>query len=182
MKRSGLRNSTNFLAILLAISFVGCASVKLPPVKTYEQAKKEVEAMPPLVSPKVEVREGYKDGKSQPILKDTPAPHSGILMDEKRTKRLTAIAAERDRRYTELEAARKKAAIQKIIYESTIARLRAQAAAKSTWWEENKGLVGLVIGGAVGMAIVVGLVYGLTGGKGLNSSSTNTHILSPVRP
>lgn len=181
MRNNGLRNSMPSLAILLAISVLaGCASVKIPPVKTYDQAKKEVEAMPPLVSPKVEKREGYKDGNSQAVVKGTVAPYSGLLLDEKRAKRLLAISAERNRRYTELEAARKKHAIQKLIYESALAHLRAKAAARSTWWEENKGLAGLAIGGTIGMAVIVGLVYALTGGNGINSSSVNTHLLLPV--
>jgi hypothetical protein len=159
----------------------GCASVNIPPVKSYEAAKAEVEKRGPLVTKPIEERENYKPGKSQVIVKDAVAPHNGILMDKDKAAYYVAIKAERDRRAKELAAARKNAAIKQIIYESTIEHLKAKALAQSTWWEQNKGLVGFGIGVTVGMAIIVGLVYGLTRGDGLSNSSTNTHVLVPAR-
>jgi hypothetical protein len=87
---------------------------------------------------------------------------------------LAAIKAERDRRRKELEIERKKALIQKRIYESTIDHLKGKLDQRSSWWEQNKGLLGFAIGTTVGMAIVVGIVYALTGGK--SPVTTNTHI------
>ncbi len=170
-------------AVALAIAFTlgaGCASVKIPPVKTYEAAKAEVAKRGPLVTKPIEQRENYKPGKSQTIKKDVPAPYKGIVMNADKATYYIAIKAERDRRLKELEAARTKAAIQEVIRESTITHLQAKALAGNTWWEQNKGLAGFGIGVVVGMAIVTGLVYGLTRGNGVNSSSTNTYILAPV--
>jgi len=170
-------------AISLAVAFtlgVGCASVKIPPVKTFEAAKAEVEKRGPQITKPIEERENYKPGKSQVIKKEVPAPHKGILIDGDKAAYYVAVKAERDRRRKELEAARKNAAIKQVIYESTIEHLKAKALARGTWWEQNKGLVGFGIGVTVGMAIIVGLVYGLTRGDGLSNSSTNVHILAPA--
>jgi hypothetical protein len=57
MKRPGWKSSTSFCS-LLAFLLVGCAAGKIPPVKTYAQAKKEVEARGALVSPPVEEQKG----------------------------------------------------------------------------------------------------------------------------
>ena len=154
----------------------GCATTKFPPVKTYEQAKKEVEARGSLVSPPIEKREGFKPGKSKKLNPGDAVPYKGLLADVDKILYYKAIQAERDRRRKELEYERKKSAIQKIIYESTLENLRARAKAQSSWWEQNKGLIGFSIGTAVGMAIVVGILYALTKGDGVNSG-TNTHIL-----
>jgi len=191
MRTSALKNSTTFYeglllfvaAVAIVAAFIvsaGCASIKIPPVRTYESAEAEVNKRGPLVTKPIEERENYKPGTSQVIKKDAPAPHKGILLDEDKATYYVAIKAERDRRLKELEAARKKAAIQQIIADSTISHLSAKALARGTWWEQNKGLVGFGIGVVVGMAIVTGLVYGLTKGSGVSSSSTNAHILLPV--
>lgn len=169
--------------VALLIAFLvgtGCASVKIPPVKTYEAAKAEVDKRGPLVTKSIENRENYKPGKKQVLKKDIPAPHSGILIDGDKAAYYIAIKAERDRRRKELEAARKNAAIKQIIYESTIDYLKAKALARGTWWEQNKGLAGFSIGIIVGMAIVTGLVYGLTRGNGV-SVTTNAYVVAPVR-
>ena len=193
MRSSGSKSSTSYSSwALLALAMVcllsglvfgtGCASASIPPVKTYEQAEAEVNKRGPLVTKPIEERENYKPGKSQVIKKDTPAPENGILIDQDKAAYYVAVKAERDRRLKELEAARKNAAIKQVIYESTIEHLKAKALAQSTWWEQNKGLVGFGIGVTVGMAIIVGLVYGLTRGDGLRSSSTNAHVLpAPAR-
>ncbi len=170
------------VCLLGALSFgTGCAGVSIPPVKTYEAAKAEVEKRGPLITKPIEQRENYKPGKSQAIPKDTPAPYLGIVMDKDKAEYYIAVKAERDRRRKELEIARKTAAIKQVIYESTIDHLKAKALAQNTWWEQNKGLAGFGIGVTVGMAIIVGLVYGLTRGDGLSSSGTNAYVLSPGR-
>jgi len=171
-----------FLCLMGALTFgSGCSTVRIPPVKTYEQAKAEVTKRGPLVTKPIEQREGYKPGKSQVVKKDDPAPYKGIVIDGDKAAYYIAVKAERDRRRKELEAARKKAAIQEVIRESTIDHLKAKALARGTWWEQNKGLVGFGLGVTVGMAIVVGLVYGLTRGDGVGSSSTNAHVVAPLR-
>jgi len=194
MRTNVLKNSTTYynnymvlaaaiVSLLMAVLLgtTGCATVTVPPVTSYEAAKAEVDKRGPLVTKPIEERENYKPGSSQVVKKDAPAPYKGILIDEDKAAYYVAIKAERDRRREELEAARKKAAIQQIIADSTIEHLSAKALARGTWWEQNKGLVGFGIGIVVGMAIVTGLVYGLTRGDGVGTSSTNTHILVPVR-
>lgn len=177
MRTRGSKNSTSYcrfftVCFLASILVSGCAA-KLPPVKTYEEAAREVAARGPLVSPPIEQREGYEDGTSVTIDKDQPAPFKGILLDATKVTKHVAIKAERDRRRAELEAITKKAEIQKIIYESAIERLRAIAESRKSWWDNNKGIVGLVIGTTVGMAIVVGIMYAITGGKSLQTTITN---------
>ncbi len=156
----------------------GCATTKLPPVVTYEQAKKQVESKGSLVSAPIEEREGFEPGEAKTINKGDQAPFKGVVINKKKALYYKAIQAERDRRRKELQIARKNAAIQKIIYESSIERLRAQAKAQSTWWQRNRGLVGLAFGITIGAGLVIGLLYAVTGGKGVNSSTTNTHILT----
>ncbi len=192
MKLSSSKSSTSFCSWLiilaatalllgLTVGTTSCASVRIPPVKSYEAAKAEVEKRGPLVTKPIEERENYKPGTSQVIVKDVKAPISGLLINKDKAAYYVAVKAERDRRRKELKAARKNAAIKLLIYESTIEHLKAKALAQSTWWEQNKGLAGFGIGVTVGMAIIVGLVYGLTRGDGLSSSSVNAHVLAPSR-
>ncbi len=202
MRTSVLRNSTSCskpmrpgMSYLLALAATltvfsvaatsgGCGAGKIPPVKTYAEAKKEVKAKGPLVSPPIEEREGYEDGTSVVIKKGDQAPFKGIVVDAKKAARLAAIKAERDRRRRELQASREKAEIQRRIYESTILHLKAKVDSRNTWWERNKGLMGLTFGVTIGMAIVLGLVYGLTKGQGV-TITTNPHALAlppRVRP
>jgi len=148
---------------------------------SYEAAKAEVTKRGPLVTKPIEQRENYLPGKSQVVDVGTPAPYKGIVIDQDKAAYYIAVKAERDRRLQELEAARTKAAIQQLIADSTIDHLKAKALSQNTWWEQNKGLVGFGIGTTVGMAIIVGLLYGLTRGNGVSTTTTNTHILVPVR-
>ena len=195
MKSRHWKNSTNYLdlnifstpllLILVGIS-ITCASIflggclKIPPIKTYEQAKKEVEAKGAQITPPVEKREGYKPGESKVLPKGTAAPNNGILIDKDRATYLAAIKAERDRRRSELETVKKKAAIDKLIYESILANIKARAN-HFRWWHDNKGWIGFVLGGTIIGGLVVGLVYALTGGKGVSSASTNTMVLQPIQ-
>ncbi len=187
MNSSGLRNSTSsceWILIVIAMAFilaastlgVGCASTKVPPIKTYKQAKAEVAKLGPLVDDTLEKRLNQKTGKSTTVPKDGKAPYNGNLLDETRTRYYIAVKAERDRRRSELQAAREKAAIQRLVYESTIEHLKAKADAHNTWWSQNKGLAGFAIGVTIGMAIVTGLVYGLTKGQGA-ATTTNPHVI-----
>ena len=193
MKSKPSTNSTNSLArdkvvsaslsliitglIITAVSLFLGSCLKIPPIKTYEQAKKEVEAQGPQITPPIETREGYKPGKSEVLPKGTAAPNNGILIDKERATYLAAIKAERDRRRAELEIEKKKAAIQKLIYESTLANIEARAK-HMRWWHDNKGWIGFTLGGIIVGGLVVGLVYALSGGKGV---STNTMVMQPIR-
>lgn len=177
MKLKHSKSLINFL-VLSIFALSGCP--KIPPIKTYEQAKKEVEAQGPLVTPTVEVREGYKPGNSIVIAKGTTAPNNGILIDKDRATYLAAIKAERDRRRSELETVKKQAAINKLIYESILDNVKARAN-HFRWWHDNKGWIGFVLGGTIVGSLVIGLVYALTNGKGVNNASTNVLVNQPIR-
>jgi len=191
MKRSSWKSSTSFcettsswvvllgafVLILLSLSIgTGCAATALPPVKTYEQAKKEVEARGPLVSKPIEEREGYSEGTSKVVKQGDPAPHAGMVIDADKARYYIAIKAERDRRRKELEAARVNLEIQKLIHQSALEHIDAKIKANNTWWERNKGLMGLAFGTVIGVGLVVGVLYAVTKGKGA-STTTNTHLL-----
>ena len=165
------------LLAAVALGMSGCATPSIPPIKTYEQAKKDVEAQGALVSDPIEVREGYSSGSSTAILKGSAAPHNGLLLDETKARYYVAIKAERDRRRKELEAARKNAAIQKAIYDSSLEHIQAKVKANDTWWERNKGLMGLAFGTVLGVGLVVGVLYAVTGGKGASTATTNTYLM-----
>ena len=165
-----------FAAILASIGASGCAA-KLPPVKTYDQAAKEVMAKGPLVSAAIEKREGFKEGTSKVLKKGTPAPSNGSLIDRDKVVYYIAIKAERDRRRKELEASRKNLEIQKLIHKSALDHIAAKVKANNTWWERNKGLMGLSFGTVIGIGLVVGVLYAVTKGQWMSTSSTNTHIL-----
>ena len=179
MKRRAWMSLLSCFSVILITLVVGCAP-NIPKVVTYEEAAKTVAARGALVTPPIEQREGYEEGTATRLDVGQAAPKNGTLLDEKKLTLLIAIKAERDRRRAELEAERRKTEIQKIIYESTIVNLKAQAEARNNWWEQNKGLVGLTIGVTVGMAVVVGILYAITGGKSVQTS-TSALTTSPMR-
>jgi hypothetical protein len=176
-----LLSATACFVTIFLLGGVGCKTASIPPIKTYEKAQKEVDAMGPLVSAPIEKREGYKEGTSSVIKKDVVAPHSGILIDGDKAAYYVAVKAERDRRRKELEAARKNLEIQRIIHKSTLEHVEAKQKAHNTWWERNKGLMGFAIGTTVGMAIVVGVMYALTKGSGMGTTSSSVHVMQPVK-
>lgn len=163
-----------FAALLLALS--SCATTSVPPIKTYEQAKKEVDAKGVLVSAPIEKREGYPEGKSTVVKVGDASPHAGIVIDADKARYYVAIKAERDRRRAELEAARRNLEIQKVIHQSTLDHIEAKVKAHNTWWECNKGLMGLAFGVTIGVGLVVGVLYAVTKGEGVQANS-NTHII-----
>jgi len=190
MRTNGLRNSTSFfelclllVAAALVVSILfgtgGCKTTNIPPILSYEKASKDVEARGPLVSDPIEKREGYKEGTSTVIKKDAPAPHKGILIDADKAAYYVAIKAERDRRRKELKAARKNLEVQKLIHKSTLEHIEAKERAHNTWWERNKGLMGLAFGTTLGIALTVGILYAVTRGGGVDTANSNANILLP---
>jgi len=160
--------------LAFALPWAGCAKVYKTKVPTYEEARQQVMKGGPLVDKPVEVREAelFKDGKQQSISKDSPAPYTGVLVNNPKAREIIAVTAERDRLRKELEAARTTKAITKIIYEATMQRLKEEV--DRTWWERNRGLVGLVVGIIGGGALVLGVLYAVTKGNGV---TTAPHLL-----
>jgi len=182
--------SNKVLAFVVIVTLASCATTKIPPILTYEEAKKQVDALGDQLSPTIEIREGFSPGaKPESVTTGTeftvPASSTdasktfrlekpGLLIDESTIKYLTAIHGERDRRRQELESAYRSAEIKKRIYESTIEHFKAREASRGTWWEQNKGIVGLALGTTIGMAIVVGILYAVTGGKSISVNTQAT--------
>lgn len=171
-----------------------CATAKLPKVITYDEAAKEV-ATKQWVVTKVEDEKDFKPGSSEVVPKSSvltmrvkqpdgtykevkkTLTSSQIMIDRNRAAYYARLKSRRDRFRGELKAERKNNYINTRIHETTTENLKVRAKQQSTWWEQNKGLIGLAFGTLIGMAITVGLVYALNKGNGVNSSS-NVHVLN----
>lgn len=184
---------SSIVSFSLIVLLSSCATTKLPQVVTFDQATKEVEAKS-WVPTKIEDEPDFKAGTSEVVKKGTvivtkttvknpdgtetvqesrkTLDGARILIDKDRSLYYAALKARRDRLRASLQTAEKQRYIDNRILESTIENLKARAKQQSTWWEKNKGLVGLAFGSLVGMAITVGLVYALNKGQGVNTTSS----------
>lgn len=162
-----------------AVCLLGCPSLKKSKVPTYEEARAQALKESPFTLKPIEERnQDFKcDEKPEPVHKvDHPGlPHSGLLFTEKRAECVQAQVAERKRLRTELEAERLRARTKQIINDAAYKRLAEET--KSTWWDRNGGSVLFATGAAVGMAIVLGVMYAITGGKSVDAGA-NSHVLS----
>lgn len=183
-----LMNSVSLSLLMLLAPLVSCTAGKIPPVVTYAQAAKEIEGKE-LLPTKIEDSKEFKPGTSESLPTGTTiviktkdgqektvvTTSKGFYIDWDRAEYYAALKARRDRLRSDLETSLKKQHIDRRILESTVDHVAAKAEANNNWFERNKGLVGFSIGTAVGMAIVVGLVYALT--KGSGTVSTNAHVV-----
>ena len=162
-----LQRCFSLLILILAFALAGCPKVQKTEIPTYADAKKKVLSNGALVKKPIEEREAklFKGGKAQGIKAGTAAPHTGVLINNKKAAELAAIKAERNRLRQELEAARLAKGTSKIIYEAAMERLKEEA--QRTWWEKNRGTVGLSIGIIVGSSLVLGVLYAVTKGDGV---------------
>lgn len=176
-ERRNLRSCCSLLALLLLSSCA--ASTKKVEIPSYGEAKKRVLAGGPLVEEPIEKRMNIQGGKQQAIKKDDKAPYTGILINNPKAEELIAIKAERAKLRKLLESSRLQLGTMKIIYEATMGRLKQEV--KRTWWEKNRGIVGLVIGIVVGVGTTIGLVYALTRGNAI-STTTNSRLLKSPCP
>lgn len=159
----------SLVVIALALPSYGCAAAKTQ-IPSYGEAKKKVLAGGPLVQEPIEKRMKLEGGKAAGVKKGEPAPHSGVVLDFTKSEEYLAIKAERDRLREELRAARLAKGTTKIIMDATVQRLKEEV--KRTWWERNRGVVGLVLGIVLGTSVTVGLVYGLSRGQGISTTTT----------
>lgn len=97
-----------------------------------------------------------------------------VVLDEKKAAEVRAVRIQRDLLLKKLEAEKVNNQATKIIYKAGLEK--AREAAKRTWWERNKGSVGIVLGGMIGMGILTGLLYALTKGSGV-TVNTNAYVL-----
>jgi hypothetical protein len=192
-----VRSLRNFCSIFLlaAVVLVGCSSSskKGTTIPTYEKVKKDILAKGPLVKPKVETQHPWlKGGKARGVFKGetvqtvdpkdktkkVPVVWGAVVIDAKKAAELKAIKDQRDLLLKKLEATKLQRDANKIIYDAALQK--AKEAAKRTWWERNKGVVGLAVGGTIIGGLVIGLVYALTRGNGI-TVNTNAHVLPGVQ-
>jgi hypothetical protein len=163
------------LLIVIIAGLTGCVG-KIPSVKTYDQAVKEVNKEKKVVKEeRVELE--LDPGKSEVLAKGVPMPYNGMATDRQRGIIYGKIKSQRNRLIIELYETKKASAIKIKILKSSNLRLKAQLDASTTWWQRSKGEFGLAFGLTIGVAALVGLVYALTGGKGLTTSNSNPMIL-----
>lgn len=174
MKKSG------YSVLLICFSLVvGCAGNNKTQVPTYEKARAQALKESPFTLKPVEERNSSFKCDDKPKVvhkKDHPnLPHSGLLFTEQRAECIQAQAAERKRLRTELEAERLRAKTKQIINDAAYKRLAEET--ESTWWDRNGGGVLFATGAAVGMAIVLGVLYAITGGKSVETT-VNSHVIT----
>jgi len=160
------------LSVLLICFSAGCAGgIKTNKIPTYEEARKQAIKEAPFIQPKAEVRLGLKcDDKPIVLKKGTNVPYTGLLFTTDRATCLKAIEAERDRLRNELDAEILRNKTNRIIREATYRNLAEKA--KRSWMDKHGPALFFSIGAVVGMGIVTGVMYILTGGKSLNTSTT----------
>ena len=186
-----LAASIGLVLFLCVTNLIGCSSAasKGTKVPTYEEAKKEVLSKGPLVKPKVETTlpwlsggraRGVAEGETVQTVdpkdksKKVPVTWGAVVIDEKKAAELKAIKDQRDLLLKKLEAEKLRRQANKIIYEAGMEKLKQSA--KRTWWEKNGPAVGLALGGTLGAALIIGIVYALTKGGGV-TVNTNSHVL-----
>lgn len=182
-----------FLVIILTSISCSSSTSKGTKIPTYEEAKKDVEAQGLLVKPPVEKQYTFlQGGKRAGLPKGTvitiidPDDHTktkiikwgALVIDEKKAAELRAIKIQRDLLLKKLEAEKVNNLTSKIIYKAGLEK--AKEAAKRTWWEKNGDTVGILLGGAIGMGILTGLIYALTKGNRV-TVNTNTMVLQEAR-
>jgi len=126
----------------------------------------------------VESNKGKKDAKKVSDTTTTKASESvsdkcdkkvewgSVLLSPKKAGELATVEVQRNLLIEKLQEERIRRRAAKIIYNAALAQ--AEAKAKRTWWEKNKGIVSGSVFFAVGVAATVGLVYALSGGAGAN--------------
>ncbi len=165
------------LAFAALLALTSCTKQEPTKVPTYEQARSQALKEGPLVQAPVEDRRKLKcDQKGVAVKKGPGVPFTGVLIPPAKAACLKAQVAERDRLRREAAARELQLRTGRIIREAGIKALAEKT--QRTWWERNQGTVLYSLGVATGVAILLGLVYGLTGGKGV---STQAHILPKAR-
>ena len=165
--------------LLLATLLSGCVQPKTTKIPTYEEARTQALKQGPFIQPPTEKRHNL-NCKDKPVtLKKNPEkgiPFTGNLITNDKAECLVAVKAERDRLRKELDAERLRATTRKIINDAAYKNLAEQT--KRSWWDRHGGSVLFAAGAAVGMAIVIGVLYAITGGKNV---TVNSHVLPGSR-
>ncbi|KKN49136.1 hypothetical protein LCGC14_0645840 [marine sediment metagenome] len=157
------------LAALVFLGVSGCPKPIHTRVPSYEEARSTALKEAPFIRKPIEERQQFRcKDKAVTLRKDIAKgiPFTGNLLTNDKVECLIAIKAERDRVRKELSATKLQMRIREIIKDAAIQRLVEQA--RPTWWQLHswKVLAPTLI--AVGGALVLGVVYALTGGKPIN--------------
>ena len=180
------RNSSDLSGVLwaflglvcigLAFCLVGCPKQQQTKVPSYEEARVQATKEAPFVQEPVEQRSKLQGCDDKPaVLKQnvgSGVPYTGLLITNNKAACLVAQRAERDRLRRELSAERLRARTKQIVNDAAYKRL-AEAARRS-WWDRHKLSVLAPVLVTVGGALVIAVMYALTGGKPINVS-TNAH-------
>jgi small-conductance mechanosensitive channel len=188
MKKLPLKSYLISLSLVLLLP--SCAGSGIPKVSTYGEAERESASKVEPLPTRIENEPGFKLGKAEPLPKGTriAKPDAGVsktlnearaLVDKDRLAYMKRLQARRERLRKDLATERKHAQVNRQVYESTIKNLEARMEKQHSWWNENKGLMGLAVGVAIGMAITVGIVYALTKGQGASTTTTTSNVKVP---
>jgi len=166
------------LVVVIVMVFLGsgCPKPVGTKVPTYEEARNTAMKEAPFIQKPVEERQDLKCDDKPVVLKKDEAkgiPSTGLLITNKKAECLVAIKAERDRVRKQLSAEKLRARTRQIINDAAISRLAEQA--KPTWWQQHSWKVLAPVLLSVGGALVIAVMYALTGGKPINVN-TNSHI------
>lgn len=161
----------------LAFGMAGCPKPQQTKVPTYEEARVQATKEAPFVQQPIEKRNSLKGCADKPaVLRKNVGngiPHTGLLITNQKAACLVAQRAERDRLRRELAAERLRVRTRQIINDAAYKRLAE--ASKRSWWDRHKLSVLAPALITVGGALVIAVMYALTGGKPINVN-TNTYV------
>lgn len=160
------------IVLWIAVLLVGCPKPAKTTVPTYEEARNTALKEAPFIQKPIEERQSLKcDDKAVALKKDEAKgiPHTGVLITNKKAECLVAVKAERNRLRKELSAEKLRARTRQIINDAAIKRLAEEA--KPTWWQQHSWKVLAPVLITVGGALVIAVMYALTGGKPITVNS-----------
>jgi len=156
--------SLGFLLFMSVLS--GCTKPQITKVPSYEEARVLASKQGPFIDAPTEERNNLNcEDKAYPLAKDLAKgiPFTGNLVTNEKAACLIAIKAARDRLRKELDTERLSIATRKIINDAAYKNLAEQT--RRSWWDRHGTAFMFSAGAAVGMAIVLGVLYAVTGGK-----------------
>lgn len=168
----------SFVVFAIMLTLTGCPKPVKTTVPTYEEARNTALKEAPFIRKPIEERQNLKCKDKAVVLKKDAAkgiPFTGNLITNDKAECLIAIKAERDRVRKDLSAERLRLRTRQIINDAAIKRLAEEA--KPTWWQQHSWKVLAPVLITVGGALVIAVMYALTGGKPIN---VNTNAI--IRP
>ena len=161
----------------VVMTVCSCAKPAHTKVPSYEEARQQALKEAPFIQKTIEERQSLKCDDKPTVLKKNPEagiPHTGLLITNKKAVCLVGRTAERDRLRKELSAERLRVRTRQIINDAAYKRLAE--ASKQSWWDKHSWKVLSPVLLAVGSALTIAVMYALTGGKPISTSS-QTHVI-----